>query len=168
MSSSLNSLHSLKVHDSPLKPKDTESIREEENQVSASANHESSKAEDVESSVMARFQILKDRNNKSIHRDVELEYILDQEHAALHPVANAMTANLANTRFIAAVANDQVSPYFDVSGYGNTRQTLSGPLNGPLIQSYMTCKQGSCPSRSRDGDLSFEWVHVMGEDESTH
>lgn len=263
LSSNLNSLRDLKGHDSPLKTKDAESIREKESQFGASANHELSKAEDVESSLMVRFEILKDQNNKSIHRNAELEYILDQEHASMHPVVNAdiyrslvveenspmtanladmgfmeslpegqvstsfnvsgdentrqmlsgqsymtfkqgtspsrsgnelddqeraamlpvananiysspdaennsdMSANLANTGFTESVADVQVSPSFNVLGNGNTRQTLSGPLNGPLIHSYMTHKQGSCPSRSGDEDLSFEWVHVMEEDEST-
>ncbi|XP_042381573.1 uncharacterized protein LOC121974526 isoform X3 [Zingiber officinale] len=195
ISSSLHSPRDLKVQDSPLKPKDIEGITEQESQFSATANHESSKAEDVESSVMARFKILKDRDNNSVYRSTEAEYILDQESAARHTAENAtknnpgMIANLADIGLINSVANDEARPSLHVSGYEDASQMLPGPLNGSLIQSYMAHKQGSWPSTTEDyvhkqgswpsttedyvhkqGSWPFEWEHVMreDEDESTH
>lgn len=178
ISSCLHSPRDLKVQDSPSKPKDIEGITEQESQFSASANHESSKAEDVESSIMARFKILKDRDNNSVYCNTEADYILDQEDAARHTGENAtknnsdMIANLADMWLINSVA-DEVRPSLHVSGYVDARQMLPGPLNGSLIHSYMTHKQGSWPSTTEDvvhkqGSWPFEWEHVMREDESTH
>ncbi|XP_074586167.1 uncharacterized protein LOC141841870 isoform X2 [Curcuma longa] len=179
ISSSLHSPRDLKVQDSPSKPKDIEGITEQESQFSAPANHESSKAEDVESSIMARFKILKDRDNNSVYRSTEAEYILDQEDAAMHTGENAtknnsgMIANLADMGLINSVGDDEVRPSLHVSGYEDATPMLPGPLNGSLIQSYMTHKQGSWPGTTEDyvhkqGSWPFEWEHVMREDESTH
>ncbi|CAL9151820.1 unnamed protein product [Musa hybrid cultivar] len=82
MSSSLPSAHDLQVNDSPLKAKgslsgiisptlDGEEIGSCQLPHEASSTHELNKSEDIESSVMVRFKVLKDRIISSNYRSME-------------------------------------------------------------------------------------------------
>ncbi|CAL9084115.1 unnamed protein product [Musa textilis] len=218
MSSSLPSAHDLQVNDSPLKAKgslsgiisptlDGEEIGSCQLPHEASSTHELNKSEDIESSVMARFKVLKDRIISSNYRSMEEQgTLLDsdtgtcsdaKENAPGSPdVADSSGTkdriNLADLGFVegvmqpngthkpkpwfslsetrldvqppAATSDGEIRPGLDTSKYENTKEVFSGPLNGSLIQSYMTYKQGSWSLTGGHTNPKFEWEHVPREE----
>ncbi|URD95167.1 hypothetical protein MUK42_31823 [Musa troglodytarum] len=219
MSSSLPSAHDLQVNDSPLKAKgslsgiisptlDGEEIGSCQLPHEASSTHELNKSEDIESSVMARFKVLKDRIISSNYRSMEEQgTLLDsdtgtcsdaKENAPGSPdVADSSGTkdriNLADLGFVegvmqpngthkpkpwfslsetrldvqppAATSDGEIRPGLDTSKYENTKEEVfSGPLNGSLIQSYMTYKQGSWSLTGGHTNPKFEWEHVPREE----
>ncbi|RZS21728.1 hypothetical protein BHM03_00054400 [Ensete ventricosum] len=62
-----------------------------------------------------------------------------------------------------ATSDGEIRPGLDTSKYENT-EVFSSPLNGSLIQSYMTYKQGSCSLTGGHINPSFEWEHVPREE----
>ncbi|KAJ8455695.1 hypothetical protein OPV22_035044 [Ensete ventricosum] len=219
LSSSLPSAHDdLQVNDSPLKTKgswsgissptlDGEEIGSCHLPREASSTHELNKSEDIESSVMARFKVLKDRIISSNYRSMEEQgTLLNSEDTGTCSDAKENTPgsldvadssgtkdriNLADLGFVEGVvqpydtheprpwfplsetrldvqppdatSDGEIRPGLDTSKYENT-EVFSSPLNGSLIQSYMTYKQGSCSLTGGHINPSFEWEHVPREE----
>ncbi|RWV98223.1 hypothetical protein GW17_00038942 [Ensete ventricosum] len=206
------------VNDSPLKTKgswsgissptlDGEEIGSCHLPREASSTHELNKSEDIESSVMARFKVLKDRIISSNYRSMEEQGTpLNSEDTGTCSDAKENTPgsldvadssgtkdriNLADLGFVEGVvqpydtheprpwfplsetrldvqppdatSDGEIRPGLDTSKYENT-EVFSSPLNGSLIQSYMTYKQGSCSLTGGHINPSFEWEHVPREE----
>ncbi|XP_042448854.1 uncharacterized protein LOC122033756 [Zingiber officinale] len=99
ISSSLPSQTNHEEHNLPSKLKDMESIRKRESLPGGSANCQLKQADDMESSAMARFKILKDRmrNISSTSRRMEEDCILDLQEFAMHSGANTNIGDSPDT-----------------------------------------------------------------------
>ncbi|KAG6469826.1 hypothetical protein ZIOFF_070757 [Zingiber officinale] len=99
ISSSLPSQTNHEEHNLPSKLKDMESIRKRESLPGGSANCQLKQADDMESSAMARFKILKDRmrNISSTSRRMEEDCILDLQEFAMHSSANTNIGDSPDT-----------------------------------------------------------------------
>ncbi|CAL9755804.1 unnamed protein product [Musa acuminata subsp. burmannicoides] len=212
-SSSLPFAHDLQGHKdkgvlvgtiSPTKV--SEGISKCQNPHEASATCESNKSEDIESSVMTRYKILKDRSVSSSYRSMEeldpedtgtcsgtREVVYGSPDVANTSSIKDLPVNLADLGFmesvmqpydedrptprsshltsvqpLGAASDEELGSGLNISGYVDAKRMFSGPLNGSLIQSYMTYNQGNWSLTSGYENSSSEWEHVLGEESTQH
>ncbi|RRT83225.1 hypothetical protein B296_00008244 [Ensete ventricosum] len=69
---------------------------------------------------------------------------------------------------LGAGSDDELGSGLNISGYVDAKRKFPGPLNGSLIQSYMTYNQGNWSFTSGYENSSSEWEHVQGEESTQH
>ncbi|KAJ8486340.1 hypothetical protein OPV22_018825 [Ensete ventricosum] len=184
----------------------SERISKCQNPHEASATCESNKSEDIESSLMSRYKVLKDRSVSSSYRSTEeldpedtgtcsgtREVVYGSPDVANTSSIKDLPVNLADLGFMESVmqpydedrptprsshlnavqplgagSDDELGSGLNISGYVDAKRKFPGPLNGSLIQSYMTYNQGNWSFTSGYENSSSEWEHVQGEESTQH